>query len=126
MHIDPTTLFLVWFGGGFVIFLAWAALVGQAVMGDRPAAVRPAVGVLAVIGVLHPAAAASAIDLVRLGRRLGTAPSDAPAAPGGEDARRARAAALALPGWAEGAVYGCAAASVVVAVAAFVQAGGLP
>ena len=125
MHIDPTTLFLVWFGGGFIIFLAWAALVGQALMGDRPQAVRPAVGVLAVIGVVHPAAAISAIDLVRLGRTL-NAPSDDPALAAGSSAHQARAQALALPAGAVAAVYGCAAVSVVVAVAAFITAGGLP
>jgi hypothetical protein len=122
VDLDPTTLFLIWFGGGCVIFLAWAALVGQALMGDRPGAVRPAIGVLAVVGVFHPAAAISAIDLVRLSRTLGTSPTDPDAPP--LDAARARA--LALPGWALPAVGACAAASVAVAVAAFVAAGGLP
>lgn len=122
MDIDPTTLFLIWFGGGCVVFLAWAALVGQAVMGERPGAVRPAIGVLAVVGVLHPAAAVSAIDLVRLSRSFATPVSDGPVAPSVE----ARARALALPAWAPAAVGACAALSAVVAVGVFIQAGGLP
>lgn len=126
MQLDPTNLFLVWLGGGFVIALAWAALVGQALMGRRPAAVRPAIGALAVVGVLHPAAAVGAIDLVRLGRTLATPPSVDPAASLANPTRDARAAALALPAWAVAGVYGCAVASVFVAVAAFVTAGGLP
>lgn len=125
MSIDPTTLFLVWFGGGSVIFLAWAALVGQALMGGRPEAVRPAIGVLAAVGIFHPAAAASAVDLARLGRQLGEPTSDGAVDPAVHDARRARAAAVALPSGAEKAVYGCAAVSLVVAIAAFSQAGGL-
>jgi hypothetical protein len=125
LHIDPTTLFLVWFGGGSVIFLAWAALVGQALMGERPGAVRPAIGILAAIGILHPAAAASAIDLARLGRQLGEPTSDDAVDPAVREARRARAQAVALPSSAEKAVYGCAAVSLVVAIAAFSQAGGL-
>jgi len=110
VQLDPTTLFLYWFGGGFVLLLAWAALVGQALMGDRPGAVRPAVGLLAALGVLHPVAALSAVDLVRLGRSLATTPGDA----------------LAFPTWAVGAVWSGAVLSAVVAVAAFVEAGGLP
>jgi len=126
MDIDPTTLFLVWFGGGFVVFLAWAGLVGQALMGERLGAVRPAIGVLAVVGVLHPAAAVGAIDLARLTRTLASAPTDAPVLPLDADRRRARAQALALPGWALPAIYACAGLSVVVAVTAFVSSGGLP
>lgn len=125
MHIDPTTLFLVWFAGGFVIFLAWAALVGQALMGDRPEAVRPAIGVLAAVGIVHPAAAVSAVDLTRLGRQLGEPTSDDAVDPAARSARDARAAAVALPRGAVTAVYGCAAISVVVAIAAFSQAGGI-
>jgi hypothetical protein len=125
VHIDPTTLFLVWFGGGFVVFLAWAGLVGQALMGVRPQVVRPAaIGLLAVVGVLHPAAAVSAIDLARLTRTVGRPPTGEAAAD--SPARRARSDALALPSWAMGAVYAGAAASVVVAIAAFVEAGGVP
>lgn len=127
MHIDSTTLFLIWFGGGFVIFLAWAALVGHALMGDRPAAVRPAIGLLAAIGVFHPAAAVSAIDLTRLGRQLADdGEGDGALEPGVRDARRARAAAVSLPRSGVLAVYGCGAASLVIAVAAFIEAGGLP
>ena len=51
MDIDPTTLFLIWLGGGCVVFLIWAALVGQILMGRRLGAVRPAIGLLAVVGV---------------------------------------------------------------------------
>lgn len=126
MQLDPTNLFLIWLGGGFVIMLAWAALVGQALMGGRPAAVRPAIGALAVIGVFHPVAAISAVDLVRLGRTMATSPTDDPSAPFDGAARSARARALALPDWAVVGVYGCAVASVFVAIAAFVEAGGLP
>ena len=50
MTIDPTTLFLFWFGGGFVLFLLWSALVGEALMGARPHLVRPAIGLLALLG----------------------------------------------------------------------------
>jgi hypothetical protein len=124
VHIDPTTLFLVWFGGGFVVFLVWAALVGQALMGERPEAVRPAVGVLALIGIVHPAAALGAVDLVRLSRTLAAPPTEDAAVPLDAEARRARAEALALPPWAVGTVYGCAVASFAIAAAAFVGAGG--
>lgn len=126
MDIDPTTLFLVWFGGGCVVFLIWAGLVGQALMGERPGAVRPAIGALAVVGVLHPAAAISAVDLARLTRTLANPPTDTQALPLADEGRRARAQALALPGWGIPATYACAAASAVVAIAAFFAAGGLP
>lgn len=126
MDIDPTTLFLIWFGGGFVVFLIWSALVGEALMGTRPGAVRPAIGLLAVVGVVHPAAAVSAVDLVRLTRTLATAPTDAPTLPLDEEGRAARAHALALPAWALPATYATAAASIVVAAVAFTSAGGLP
>lgn len=122
MDIDPTTLFLLWFGGGFVIFLAWAALVGQALMGARPGVVRPSIAVLAVLGLVHPAAALSAIDLTRLARAC-TRPV---AADLDDPVGRERARALALPGWAMIAVGTAGALSAVVAVAAFVSAGGLP
>ncbi|MGN6696485.1 MAG: hypothetical protein ACTHN0_20060 [Aquihabitans sp.] len=126
MDIDPTALFLVWFGGGCVVFLIWAALVGQALMGVRLGAVRPAIGLLAVVGVLHPAAAVSAIDLARLTRTLATAPTVTPALPLDDEGRRLRAEALALPGWAFPATYACGAASAAVAVAALFAAGGVP
>lgn len=67
MHIDKNDLLLLWLGGGFVVALAWAALVGHALMGRRPAAIRPGIAVLATIGLVHPAAAVAAADLVRLG-----------------------------------------------------------
>ena len=126
MHIDSTTLFLVWFGGGSVIFLVWAAFVGQALMGERPEALRPGIGVLAVVGILHPAAAVGAIDLVRLSRTLANPASDEPMAPLDAEARQARARSLALPGWAVTSVYGCAIASSAVAITALVEAGGFP
>lgn len=126
MQLDPTNLFLLWFGGGSVIFLVWAALVGEALMGDRPRAVRPAIGVLAAIGIFHPAAAASAIDLARLGRQLGEPATDDAVDPSVRDARRTRAAAVAISANATRIVYGCAALSVVVALLAFVEAGGVP
>jgi hypothetical protein len=124
MDIDPTTLFLVWFGGGCVVFLIWAALVGQTLMGERLSAVRPCIGLLAIVGVFHPAAAASAIDLARLTRTVAAPPTSAPALPLDDEGRRRRAEALALPGWAFPAVYACGAASVV--VAAFLAVGAFP
>ena len=126
MDIDPTTLLLIWFGGGCVVFLVWAALVGQVLMGKRLGAVRPAIGALAVLGVFHPAAAVSAIDLARLTRTVAQPPDHNPTVPLDDDARRRRAEALALPSWAHAAVYAAAALSAVVAVGAFFEAGGLP
>lgn len=121
MDIDPTTLFLYWFGGGFVVFLAWAALVGEALMGAHPGAVRPAIAVLAVVGLVHPAAAVGAIDLVRLARS-----SAHPVADDIDDSvLRDRARALALPDWTMLAVGVAAALSAVVALVALIDAGGL-
>ncbi len=122
MDIDPTTLFLLWFGGGFIIFLAWAALVGQALIGARPGVVRPSIAVLAVLGLLHPAAAVSAIDLTRLARTCSRTVADDI----DDAAVRARARALAVPEWAMIAVCTAGAISAVVAIAVFVEAGGLP
>lgn len=69
MNLDRNDLVLLWLGGGFVVVLAWAGLLGHALMGRRPTAIRPAIAVLAAIGLVHPAAALAAADLVRLDRQ---------------------------------------------------------
>ncbi|WP_426571534.1 hypothetical protein [Aquihabitans sp. McL0605] len=68
MTLDQTTLLLCYLGGGFVIALVWAALVGETLIGSRHRAVRGSVAALAVFGLVHPVAAVAAADLVRLGR----------------------------------------------------------
>jgi hypothetical protein len=123
--IDPTTLFLFWFGGGFVLFLFWSALVGEALMGSRPHLVRPAIGLLAVLGLVHPVAGGSAIDLIRLSRNLARPATDDPESAPAAAARHARAGALALPSWSVATVYACALTGIVVAVLALVEAGGI-
>jgi hypothetical protein len=125
VQLDPTTLLILWFGGGFVIVLIWAALIGEALMGNRPAAVRVAMGALAVIGVFHPMAAIGAVDLVRFARTMGTPPTDAPSSPSEDQARSARSAALTPPRWVVTAVYICALASAFVTTAALIEAGVL-
>lgn len=125
MTIDPTTLFLFWFGGGFVLFLLWSALVGEALMGTRPQLVRPAIGLLALLGLVHPVAGGTAIDLVRLSRTLARPATDDPESAPVAAARHERAAALALPGWSIATVYACALTGIVVAVLALVEAGGI-
>lgn len=70
MPFDRSALLLAWFAGGFILFLLWAALVGQALLGTRRAAVRPAIGVLLLLGLVHPVAAISAADLARLARSI--------------------------------------------------------
>jgi hypothetical protein len=124
VHLDPTTLLLFWFGGGCVIFLVWAAFLGEALMGAHPRSVRPAIGVLALLGLVHPAAGASAVDLVRLTRTLAEPPTDDPASSGDPRARQARAVAVALPRWAIVTVHASAAIGVVVAVIALIGADG--
>ena len=70
MSLDRSELLLAWFAGGFVLFLLWAALLGQTLLSARRRAVRPALGLLLVLGVVHPVAAISAADLSRLVRSL--------------------------------------------------------
>jgi len=39
VHLTHTDLLLIWFAGGFVVCLAWAAILGQALIGERRTAV---------------------------------------------------------------------------------------
>jgi hypothetical protein len=58
-------LLTFYFGGAFIIFLAWASGVGELMIGSRRAGKR-SIWVLIGLGFIHPASAASAWDLVRL------------------------------------------------------------
>jgi hypothetical protein len=98
VDLSHTDLLLIWFAGGFVVCLAWAAILGQVLIGERRTAVPPAVATLAVVGLLNPLAALGATDLVRLSRTL-----DEPE--------------VALPRWAFAATTALGAAGVVVATA---------
>lgn len=67
MHIEAWKLaFIYWFGGGMLIFFAWASVLGEAVIGSRHRAVRAALSALTVLGVIHPVAAFASVDLARL------------------------------------------------------------
>ena len=105
MPFDRSALLLAWFAGGFILFLLWAALVGQSLLGERRGAVRPAIGVLLLLGLVHPAAAISAADLARLARTI-----DHPD--------------LHLPAWLPSLAVALAGLSTVVALVAWTQASG--
>lgn len=104
MDLSHTDLLLIWFAGGFVVCLAWAALLGQMLIGEQRTTVRPALGFLAVAGLLNPVAAFGAADLVRLTRSL-----DDPE--------------LELPAWALPATVALGVVSVAIAVALWITAG---
>ncbi len=106
MHLSHLDLLIYWLGGGFVVVLAWAALLGQALIGP-PRGVRPALGLFALVGVIHPVAALATIDLVRLGRQ--------PETPH-----------LHVPAWSTAAAVAITAASLLVALALWLAAGGTP
>ena len=63
-----TNLLIFYLGGGFVIMLAWAGVLGEILLGASRSAVRWSVGILAILGAVHPAAAVASWDLVRLGQ----------------------------------------------------------
>jgi hypothetical protein len=58
-------LLIFYFGGAFVIFLAWVSGIGDLMVGSARASER-AIWALIGLGFIHPASAASAWDLVRL------------------------------------------------------------
>jgi hypothetical protein len=65
-HMDAQEALLIfYFGGAFVIFLAWVSGVGELMIGSGRAGAR-SIWVLIGLGFIHPASAASAWDLVRL------------------------------------------------------------
>lgn len=70
MHLsfDANLLLVFHLFGGLVILFLWAGLLGEALIGRRPALAGKAIGPLTVLGLVHPAAALAAVDLARLGR----------------------------------------------------------
>jgi hypothetical protein len=67
--LSASYIALVGYGGfGFVLFLVWAACMEFAIDGDAPRTIRAA-NILAVIGIVHPAAALAAWDLWRQANR---------------------------------------------------------
>lgn len=70
MSMDTTDLFLLYFGGGFALSLAWAALQGEALIGTGHRGARMGVAALAAVALVHPVAGVAAVDLVRLNRSV--------------------------------------------------------
>lgn len=71
--LSTVDLAVFYLGGSFIIALAWAATMGEALIGTGHRGARTAVGALALLGLVHPLAAIASFDLVRLNRTVGDA-----------------------------------------------------
>lgn len=129
MQLTQSDLILVWLGGGFALFLAWVAIVGEVLIHPESRLIRPAMCLLALVGLIQPVAAVATVDLVRL---AGTSPDDAPVAPGtdglddADDDDRSRRGTrrqppLDLPSWAGLASILWLATSIVIATSLWFQ-----
>ena len=70
MHLDITDLLILWLGGGFVLGLAWATVMGHALLDIPARGVKPAVFALALVGLINPVGALAALDTVVLARTI--------------------------------------------------------
>ncbi len=107
MHLSITNLLILWLVGGFVLCLAWAGVMGHALL-DAPArGLKPAVAVLAIVGLINPVGALAALDTVVLARSIDRLP-------------------VRFPRWALPATQVSVVASIAIAVWLGTQAEGSP
>ena len=81
MNSLAMNLVIFYLGGSFIIVLIWAGAVGEILvsevsLGGKRSGLRWLIGLLALVGLVHPAAALAAWDLIRLGRTTEEPPLD--------------------------------------------------
>jgi hypothetical protein len=68
MAHDGNDLLVYYVVGGFALGLAWAAVMGEVVLGRSRAVIRGGHALLLLVGLVHPVAALGAWDVARLDR----------------------------------------------------------